>query len=167
MIEQGRMEDIASTICLDYTLSRSGGGYNEEEYLEWSKKIYGHHNQVSVWSPDYWMTRFADFFSLKDFEDLEKIGHRISSVINDYVPVRWTTRFIYEGDIRSFTRRLIEKSGRNSVPLYYFAVRRYKSFHLERVVLYARRSYLMTFPIGADLINYYEMAVNFKKVYGF
>lgn len=167
MIEQGRVEDIASTICLDYTLSRSGGGYNEEKYLEWSSKIYGQHHQSPVWSPDYWMTVDSDFFHRRDFDTIERIGKTLPKGWKSYVPVRWTTRFIYEGDIRSFTRYLIEMSGRQTVPMFYFAIKRINGIWGEQVILYARRDFLEKFHTGLDLINYYEMAVNLKKVYGF
>lgn len=167
MIESGRREDIASTVCLDYSLLMSGS-FDAERYLEWSAKIYGKHTLIPKWSKDYNVIRDADFLSLEDFRCIEKLGKEITDDIKLYIPVSWTTEGVKELDVRNFLRKLIGKSGRVSVPLNYFVIRKIKvpSFG-ERIVLYSRLSFLRTFRTGRDLIRYREMAVNFNVVYGF
>lgn len=167
MIESGRREDIASTVCLDYSLLMSGG-YDNERYLEWSKEIYGCHELVPVWSKENRFTRASSFESLEDFRDIEKLGVSLAENIKHYIPVSWTTRCVTYPEVKSFLRRLVQKSGRRDVPLYYFAIKHVRvPFYGERTVLYARLSFLRTFKVGRDLIRYRNLAVNFEKVYGF
>lgn len=164
-----RYDLIARTADTKATMVCAGEcTFNPEEYMKWAPDLYDMSSNVrkAVWSPDYWMLRNIEYNVNKrsDYIDMERVYDEVAEKNPKmYVPIRWTTGQLSETEIKIYLRELILKSGRFTVPLYYYAIRRYNG----RMILYAKRSWLETFKVGQDLVNIYRMSKNIKKVYGF
>ena len=133
--------------------------------------IYSNNNHIrkAVWSPDYWMIKETSYFKGATQRKLFDVWDKIERDRQEhkYIPIRWTTGGVSQDDVASFPMVVLARAERLSVPLYYFAMRIVGDRWTSRMVLYAKVDFLDTFKSGQDMINYYRMAMNFKKVYGF
>lgn len=169
--ECGRYDLIASTIKTDATMvTAQGSSFDPKWYMSWAPALYNRHSNTNkaVWSPDYWMLHEVSYEhqSMLNYLKMEQVYEEVCKKHKQqdmYVPIRWTTSQLSESEIKNYLYYLICISGRKTVPLYYYAIRREKN----RMILYAKTSWLETFKTGQDLVNIYRMSVNLKKVYGF
>lgn len=152
-MEQGRSDMIAASAKADLTMVSAQSSLDWEWYEEWSKEFYGRISQET----SFWKKR-----------DIE----------SDYIPIRWSTCGMSDDEVRKSMEYIVSQNGCVPPPddcfdlrwvfCYYdynFVLR--NELPRKRYVLYAKKSWLCTFKVGLDLINYYRMAVNFKQVYGF
>lgn len=169
--ERGRYDLIERQMNTDATMVAMSGGFDEAWYMKWAPAVYSNNNHIrkAVWSPDYWMIKETSYFKGATQRKLFDVWDKIERDRQEhkYIPIRWTTGGVSQDDVASFPMVVLARAERLSVPLYYFAMRIVGDRWTSRMVLYAKVDFLDTFKSGQDMINYYRMAMNFKKVYGF
>lgn len=168
LCEQGRTERISDMMRAADTMATAGGcSYDVENYLEWSSKIYAQKTSVARWDNDYWLSRTIEFANNQTMNDLKRhhelLAKNYSLFRQQFVPIRWTTVGITSTELKTTLKELIENQCPTGIAVRNLALEERR----ERTILYARRSFLSTFPAGRAMLNYYTMATNFKKVYGF
>ena len=149
-MEQGRCDMVAGSAMSDATMVSAQGSFDWEWYQRWSREFYGSNNGASFW------------------------GRR--DIARDYIPIRWSSYGMSDYEVRSSMEHIVSQSGYAAPPDDCFDLRWVACDYdfppscehpPKRYVLYAKKSWLRTFKVGLDLINYFRMAVNFKQVYGF
>ena len=168
--ERERYDLIERQMNTDATMVAMSGGFDEAWYMKWAPAVYSNNNHIrkAVWSPDYWMIKECAF-PYSTYRKLMQVWDKIEHDHQEYkyIPIRWTNGLLTESDVKGYPQIVLQRAGRIYAPLYYFALRYVETSYSRRLVLYAKVDFLDTFKSGQDMINYYRMATNFKKVYGF
>ena len=165
MHNQGRGGQIADMMRTSDTIATAGGcSYDVEHYLEWSSKIYDQ-KICARWEDNYWLQKSFDYINTQTVRELERhydlLIENIERFREQFIPIRWTTATITEGDLKTALKDIIDEYCPAGIAVKNVAL----GMSGSRTVLYARKTFLQGFPAGQSMLNYYTMAKKFNEVY--
>ena len=111
---------------------------------------------------DKWMMRDIEDYTPRLLTQCGIIYNHIGkeTILREYCPVAWASASNpSRKELLAITQRIVEVSGRQSIPYYYIAVSDESmiNYGISMPVVWMRRSFLETFNTGISKLNIYRM----------